>query len=149
MKTINILASLVIAASLAAVACDDYDNTDSTATTPSTTDTTPRTTTPAPSTTTPPAADNTERNRNDTDPTALNQGQGESDIRITAEIRRAIMEDTGMSINAQNCKVITQNGVVTLRGPVASQAEKDAIGAKAEVVAGVTRVDNQLEVKTP
>lgn len=140
MKSITIIGSLVIAASLAAVACDDYDNTDTTATTPSTTDTTPRTSTP------PVAADNTERNRNDTDPTPLNQGQSESDVRITAEIRRAIMDDTGMSINAQNCKVITQNGVVTLRGPVASQAEKDAIGAKAQGVAGVTRVDNQLEI---
>lgn len=147
MKPTTIFGTLVIAASLAAVGCDDYGNTDSTATTPPTTDTTPRTSTP--STTTPPAADNTERNRDNNDTTALDQGQGESDIRITADIRRAIMEDSLMSMNAQNCKVITQNGVVTLRGPVASQAEKDAIGAKAQAVAGVNRVDNQLEVKTP
>jgi osmotically-inducible protein OsmY len=57
--------------------------------------------------------------------------------------------DKAMSMNAQNCKIITdKSGVVTLRGVVDSQAEKDAIQAKAQAVAGVTRVDNQLEVKT-
>jgi hyperosmotically inducible protein len=58
------------------------------------------------------------------------------------------MSDSAMSINAQNCKIITQKGAVTLRGPVASQAEKDAIAAKAKAVPGVTSVTNELEVKT-
>lgn len=145
MKATTTIATLVITASLAGVGCDDYGNTGSTTTNPPSA-TAPRDTTPPPA---PAAADNTERNRNDTDATPLNQGQSESDVRITADIRRAIMEDSAMSMNAQNCKVITLNGVVTLRGPVASQSEKDAIGAKAQAVAGVTRVDNQLEVKTP
>jgi hyperosmotically inducible protein len=109
---------------------------------------TPRTTPPPPASPSP-APDNTEQNRDDTNPTALDQGQSASDVRITAEIRRAIMDDTAMSTSAKNCKVITLNGVVTLRGPVATQAEKDAIGAKAKAIAGVTRVDNQLEVNTP
>ena len=53
-----------------------------------------------------------------------------------------------MSMNAQNCKIITdKSGIVTLRGPVASQAEKDAIEAKAKTIAGVTSVVNELEVK--
>lgn len=97
-----------------------------------------------------PAADNTAKNKVDrTEPTKtpLDQSNSKSDIDITARIRRAIMEDKAMSMNAQNCKIITENGVTTLRGPVESQAEKDAIGAKAAAVAGVTRVDNQLEVK--
>ena len=49
--------------------------------------------------------------------------------------------------DAHNVKVITSGGVVTLRGPVKSQQEKAAIDAKAKQVAGVTRVDNFLEVK--
>jgi len=79
----------------------------------------------------------------------MDQSQASGDVKITAEIRRAIMDDETMSANAQNCKVITdKSGVVTLRGVVNSQAEKDSIEAKAKSVAGVTRVDNQLEVKT-
>lgn len=99
----------------------------------------------------PPAADNTATNKadrsNDTK-TPMDQSQSSDDIRITADIRRAIMEDKSMSTNAENCKVITDKaGVVTLRGVVNSQAEKDSIEAKAKAVAGVSRVDNQLEVK--
>ena len=79
--------------------------------------------------------------------TAGDQGQNADDVRITADIRRAIMEDKGMSVAAQNCTIVTDRGVVTLRGAVRSAEEKASIGTKAGAVAGVTRVDNQLEVK--
>jgi osmotically-inducible protein OsmY len=109
-----------------------------------------------PSSATPPARptqpDNTANNRGDQKPenkTPMDQKENAADIKITAEIRRAIMDDKAMSTNAQNAKIITADGVVTLRGVVASQAEKDAIEAKAKAVAGVTRVDNLLEIKTP
>ncbi len=98
-----------------------------------------------------PAPDNTTVNKVDRDmatKTPMDQSNAKADIDITAAIRRAIMEDKSMSTNAQNCKIITEGGVTTLRGPVNSQSEKDAIEAKAKSVAGVTRVDNQLEVKT-
>jgi osmotically-inducible protein OsmY len=52
-----------------------------------------------------------------------------------------------MSTNAQNVKVVTQNGHVTLRGPVNTQDEKDTIGKMAADIAGQASVDNQLEVK--
>lgn len=95
-------------------------------------------------------ADNTGRNevdRSGDTKTPMDQSEASADIAITAAIRRAIMDDKSMSSNAQNCKVITGvGGVVTLRGPVNSQAEKDAIATKAREVAGVTRVNNQLEV---
>lgn len=104
-----------------------------------------------PATNTNRAPDNTARNERDREgvaPTPIDQSQATADVEITAAIRRAIMEDKSMSVNAQNVKVITQaGGVVTLRGVVNSQAEKDAIAAKAQAVAGVTRVDNLLEVK--
>lgn len=95
-------------------------------------------------------ADNTARNRRDTEPTAktpMDQSNSSTDVKITADIRSAILADEQMSVNAQNCKVITDAGVVTLRGPVESQAEKDAIETKARAVAGVVRVVNELEVK--
>lgn len=99
-----------------------------------------------------PDADNTAKNKVDRSgdtKTSLDQSESSAHIKITAEIRRAIMDDDNMSMNAQNCKIITdKSAVVTLRGPVNSQAEKDSIDAKAKAVAGVTRVDNQLEVKT-
>ncbi len=98
--------------------------------------------------TTPPLPDNTATNKDhDATKSPLDQAQNAADVKITADIRRAIMDDKAMSMNAQNCKVITEKGIVTLRGVVDSQSEKDSVEAKAKAVAGVTRVDNQLEVK--
>jgi hypothetical protein len=100
----------------------------------------------------PPAPDNTknnERDRNDANKTPLDQSNNSADIDITAKIRSAIVDDSAMSTNARNIKIITQNGEVTLRGVVDSQAEKDSIETKARAVAGVTRIDNQLEIKAP
>jgi hypothetical protein len=116
-----------------------------TTTTPSPTSGT-TTSTPAPVT---PDATNTgrnERDRNSAAPTPPDQGETEADRKITAEIRRAVIATQGMSTNGQNCKIITRGGTVTLRGPVASQAERDQIGAAAKAVAGVTTVVNELEV---
>jgi len=79
--------------------------------------------------------------------TPFDQGEDATDVRITADIRRSIMTDKGMSMDAQNVKIITNNGVTTLRGQVDSDAEKQAIEAKAKAVNGVVRVDDQLEVK--
>ena len=99
----------------------------------------------------PVAADNTARNTTDrsgSTKTPMDQSESAASIKITADVRRAIMDDKSMSTRAQNCKVITDKaGRVTLRGVVSSQAEKDSIQAKATAVAGVTNVDNQLEVK--
>jgi osmotically-inducible protein OsmY len=44
-------------------------------------------------------------------------------------------------------KIITQDGKVTLRGPVNSAEEKAQIEEMAVAVAGKDHVDNQLEVK--
>jgi len=100
----------------------------------------------------PPAADNTARNKGDIAAevkTPMDQSQASADIKTTADIRKAIMDDDTMSMNAQNCKIITdKSGMVTLRGVVNSQAEKDSVAAKARSIAGDAKVDNQLEVKT-
>ena len=93
--------------------------------------------------------DNTAVNTRDTDSSAktpFDQGQGTADISVTADIRMAIVNKSEMSINARNVKIVTENGRVTLRGPVESQAEKDAIEKIAKDRAGADKVDNYLEV---
>jgi hyperosmotically inducible protein len=107
---------------------------------------------PEPATTSAPpaAADNTAINERDSagaTATPPDQGESEADLAITSKIRQAVVDDKALSINAQNVKIITSNGVVTLRGPVKSAAEKKAIEEKAKQVAGVTKVDNQLEIE--
>lgn len=94
--------------------------------------------------------DNTARNVRDRDSNAitpLNQGENEMDRKITQEIRKSIMADKELSTNAKNVKVVSMNGVVTLRGVVNSDEEKVSIGQKASSVSGTKQVENLLEVK--
>ena len=94
--------------------------------------------------------DNTGRNDRDANgstATPLDQSESAADIEISATIRRAVMGDSNLSMNAKNCKIITANGVTILRGVVASDAERTAIEAKATATAGVLQVVNELEVK--
>jgi hypothetical protein len=79
-------------------------------------------------------------------PTADDQGMTKEDQEITRKIRVAVIEDKTLSTYAHNVKIITQNGMVTLRGPVRSEAEKRSIEAKAKTVAGDARVTNDLTV---
>jgi hyperosmotically inducible periplasmic protein len=93
-------------------------------------------------------ADNTGRNVRDRGdrPTAGTQSNDQDDVALTRQVRRAIVDDGSLSTNAHNVKIITSDGVVTLRGPVDSAQEKASVVAKAEHVPGVRHVDNQLEV---
>jgi hyperosmotically inducible periplasmic protein len=96
-------------------------------------------------------ADNTERNvrdRGDKTLTPTDQGGSAADRDVTAAIRKAIVDNDTLSTNAQNVKIVTVAGVVTLRGPVETSAEKATIAATAEKTTGVKRVDNQLEIKS-
>ena len=86
------------------------------------------------------------RDRDDQNKTTGDQSENEADRTITQNIRRAVTADGSLSTNAKNVKIITNNGTVTLRGPVKSEKEKAEIEAKAKQVAGVKSVDNQLEV---
>lgn len=97
-------------------------------------------------------AESTERNvrdRGDKTLTPEDQHQDEGDLQITATIRRAIIDDESMSINARNAKIITRNGVVTLRGPVDSAEEKAKLQSIVQKTPGVSQVDDQLEIKSP
>ena len=95
-------------------------------------------------------ADNTtvnQRDRNPNEPTADQQKNTPSDRDITKQIRQAIVKDKSLSIYAHNVKVITQNGQVTLKGPVRSDEEKRAIGAKATEIVGENKVTSELDIK--
>ena len=86
------------------------------------------------------------RDRQDSSRTPGDQSNNTSDLAITQAIRKAVVADKALSTNAHNVKIITANGVVTLRGPVSSPEEKETIAAKAKQVAGVKSVDNKLEI---
>lgn len=95
------------------------------------------------------APDNTGRNVRDRSGDTLtpgDQSENQADLTLTREIRRGLMADKSLSTDAKNVKVITINGVVTLRGPVNTEKEKSTIEAKAQSIAGTSNVDSQLEV---
>ena len=87
-----------------------------------------------------------ERDRSDAAKTPIDQNENQKDIDITASIRKQVV-DKKMSTNAENSKIITQDGKVTLRGPVKSEEEKKQIVDIAVSVAGDGNVTNQLEVQ--
>jgi hyperosmotically inducible periplasmic protein len=94
--------------------------------------------------------DNTKVNQRDKDkaePTADQQKDNQSDRDIAQQIRKSVMKDKSLSTYAHNVKIIAQNGMVTLKGPVTSDDEKKAIETKAAAVVGQDKVTNQLEVK--
>jgi len=97
------------------------------------------------------APDNTavnKRDRNPAEATAGQQKDNRADLDLTKNIRKSIMDDKSLSTSAHNVKVITQGGVVTLKGPVKSEEEKKAVVAKAVAVAGeANKVVDQLSVK--
>ena len=102
---------------------------------------------PAPQDQQPPAADNTKTNKDKTSPTADHQKMNPADRELTKKIRASINRDKTLSTYAHNVKIVTQNGQVTLKGPVRSEEEKRAIEAKAAEVAGQDKVSSELDIK--
>ena len=94
-------------------------------------------------------ADNTKVNQRDRDanePTADQQKENTSDRQLTAQIRRAIVKDKSLSTDAHNVKIVAQDGNVTLKGAVKTDAEKQAIEATASQIAGEGKVSSELQV---
>ena len=96
-----------------------------------------------------PAADNTKNNRDKTSHTADQQKLTPADRELTKKIRASINNDKSLSTYAHNIKIISQDGKVTLRGPVRSEDEKAAIESKATAIAGPNSVTNMLDVAPP
>jgi hyperosmotically inducible protein len=104
-----------------------------------------------PDTAKPKAPDNTKVNKRDrsaAEPTADQQKANATDQELTKTIRRSIMADKSLSTYAHNIKIISQNGAVTLKGPVKSDDEKKTVVAKAVAVTGsADKVTDEISVK--
>jgi hyperosmotically inducible periplasmic protein len=119
-QTLLVLACLSTV-SLAAMAADDKTKTDNTAI--------------------------NQRDRSGETETSGDQSNSSADLKITQAIRQALIKDSDLSTTAKNIKVITNNGQVTLRGPVKNAQEKAKISQLAKSAAGGARIDNQVDVK--
>lgn len=95
-------------------------------------------------------ADNTkinQRDRNQNEPTADQQKENSSDRVLAQHVRRTLVKDKSLSTYAHNIKVIAQNGIVTLKGAVHSDQEKQAIEAKAaEAAGGPDKIKSEIDV---
>jgi osmotically-inducible protein OsmY len=96
-------------------------------------------------------ADNTrvnQRDRDSAEPTADQQKMNGPDTKLAASIRKSIVDDKSLSTYAHNIKVIVQDGMVTLKGPVHSTEEKRAIAAKAaDAAGGADKVHDELSIE--
>lgn len=89
-----------------------------------------------------------QRDRNPSEPTADQQKMNKSDRDLTASIRRSIVGDKSLSTYAHNVKIVSQNGTVTLKGPVKSDDEKRSVISKAVAVCGSPdKVRDEISVK--
>jgi osmotically-inducible protein OsmY len=89
-----------------------------------------------------------QRDRGQAATTADQQKNSLSDRQLTQQIRKALVADKSLSTYAHNVKIISQNGTVTLKGPVRSEDEKKTIVAKAaEIAGGTDKVTDDLSVK--
>ena len=80
-------------------------------------------------------------------PTADQQKNGPSDVKLAAAIRRSVIADKSLSTYGHNIKIIVAHGAVTLKGPVHSEDEKQNIVSKASDVVGKDHVTDQITVK--
>jgi osmotically-inducible protein OsmY len=95
------------------------------------------------------SGDNTEINKRDRfekELTADQQGETKEDREITQKIRQAVVDDKSLSTYAHNVKIITVNGMVTLKGPVRSEKEKRAIEEKAAQIAGNGKITSEIDI---
>jgi osmotically-inducible protein OsmY len=87
-----------------------------------------------------------ETNINGTE-TRVNGLEAEGDRAISLEVQRKLNEKATLSAAAKNVRITTVNGVVTLRGTVENNDEKAQVEELVKSLRGVTKVDNQLEIK--
>jgi osmotically-inducible protein OsmY len=74
------------------------------------------------------------------------QKMSKADRQLTAKIRRAVVADKNLSLEAHNVHISAQDGAVTLTGTVKSDDEKKAIEDKATEIAGTGKVTDNLTV---
>ncbi|HWB20101.1 MAG TPA: BON domain-containing protein [Phycisphaerales bacterium] len=93
----------------------------------------------------------TSANTNQSDISELQPGQvlNQTDDQITQAVHDALMADKSLATVADGFTVTTRNGLVTIRGDVYSQGERESAERDAKGVPGVRSVDNQLEIHNP
>ncbi len=74
------------------------------------------------------------------------QKMSKADRELTRKIRRAVVSDKDLSVEAHNIHITAQDGAVTLVGAVKSDDEKKAIDDKANEIAGTGKVTSELTV---
>ena len=79
--------------------------------------------------------------------TAADQSNSSDALQVTAGIRKAVVADESLSTSAHNVKIVTTGNTVTLRGTVASLAEKDKVVALARQNAPGKDILDQLTIK--
>jgi osmotically-inducible protein OsmY len=88
-----------------------------------------------------------QRDRDKSQPTAEQQKETKSDRELARQVRRSLVKDKSLSTYAHNIKVIARDGMVTLKGPVHSDQEKQAVEAKAaEAAGGSDKIKSEIEV---
>jgi hyperosmotically inducible protein len=87
-----------------------------------------------------------QRDRGDSSATADQAKTNKADTDLAKKIRQSVYADKTLSTYAHNVKIVVQDGHVTLRGPVRTEAEADEVKRKAVDVAGAENVISQLEV---
>ncbi len=78
--------------------------------------------------------------------TAQQQGTSQRDMEMTKNIRQELMK-RDLSTAAQNVTIVTQGGVVTLRGEVSSSSERSQVSEIARSMAKGATVRNELTTK--
>jgi osmotically-inducible protein OsmY len=72
----------------------------------------------------------------------------EADRTLAQQVETALRQNSALAPAAENVQVSVRNGEVTLRGSVNNAQEKVNLGSAAGQVAGVSKVNNQIEVSS-
>lgn len=78
--------------------------------------------------------------------TSDRQGMTQRDTDMSRTIRERLMDDSSLSTNAHNIKIISENRKVILKGNVASAEERRKVENIAKDVAGETPVVNNTVI---
>ncbi len=78
--------------------------------------------------------------------TAQDQSTQQKDLEITREIRQGLMSKKDLSTRAHNLTIVSENGLVTLRGTVPTNEEKTTVEQMARGVSGVASLNSLIQV---
>ena len=87
-----------------------------------------------------------QRDQSVTEVTAQNQSTALPAFETTRKIRAELTTDANLSTYAKNIKVIVVNDLITLKGPVTSEAERIKIARVANNIAPEYKIENQIQV---